>query len=101
LCLLSYIYLEKYIKIKIPWKDIFKLVIAGFLSIFVVYTLSTQTENLMIDFILGALGGIIYLLILVPLRFYKSEDVNILNIVAEKFPKFKKEIDLIIKIFLR
>jgi O-antigen/teichoic acid export membrane protein len=97
LCLISYIYIRRYVKIKLSWLDSFRLVVAGLVSLFIVYFLSTITEGLIIDIILVVLGGIVYLLLLVPLRFYKEEDVRLLNMVSERFPRFKRYINFLIK----
>jgi len=98
LFLLSYIYLRKHLKIKLPFKDATKSIISGLIAVSVVYLLSTITEGLLINVVLIILGTIVYLLLLVLLKFYKEEDVKILKIVSEKFPRFKKHLNMIAKI---
>lgn len=92
----SHFYLKKYVKMKLPWNDTFKLAMSGLLSLFVVYLFSTLVKGLIIDFVLVAIGVVIYLLALVPLRFYNEEDVKLLNIVSEKFPRLKKHVDFVV-----
>jgi hypothetical protein len=43
-------------------------------------------------------GSIVYLALLVLFGFYKEEDVKLLNMTSEKFPKLKRYVDFIIKI---
>jgi len=82
----------------LPWKDIGKLAVAGLTSLFAVYSLSIFTTGLLLDIALIVFGATVYLLLLVPLKFYAEEDVRMLSIMAERFPKIKKYVDIFIKI---
>jgi O-antigen/teichoic acid export membrane protein len=98
MCLTSYIYLRKYIKINLPFMDSFKIVISGVASLFVLYLLSTITQGFIVNIILVCFGSIVYLALLILFGFYKEEDVKLLNMTSEKFPKLKRYVDFIIKI---
>ena len=98
LFLLSYFHIKKHLKLKLPWKDTLKSVISGLIAVAVIYTLARFAEGLIVDALLFAFGGLIYLLLLIPFRFYKPEDIKILKFVSDRFPRFRKQINLLSKL---
>jgi len=89
--ILGYYFIRKILDLKIQWRNLFKVVISSvvFLSFLLFSDLSEV--SLFIKISIALLGGVVYLLVLIPLRFYKSEDVRILTIFAEKSPLFRKQ----------
>lgn len=101
LCLLSYFYIRKHIEINFPLKDMLKLIIATAIPLSIIYFLSIATsgyKGIIIDLFLLAVGAVIYLLLLIPIRFYREEDVRLLKRVEERFPRFKKPIGFMIRL---
>jgi O-antigen/teichoic acid export membrane protein len=87
---LSFFYLRKFITIILPLKTILKLVVASLVSLAFLYLVTRFTSGIL-SFCLAIIAGIIYLAILLPLKFYSKEDIEIIKYAAEKLP-FKKRI---------
>lgn len=87
---LSLFYLKKFITLTIPLKTIFKLLISSLASLAFLYLVTNFTSGIL-SFCLAIIAGIIYLAILLPLRFYSKEDVEVIKYAAEKLP-FKRRI---------
>ncbi|MEM5879101.1 MAG: oligosaccharide flippase family protein [Candidatus Aenigmatarchaeota archaeon] len=97
LTLLSFFYLRKNLKIKFPLKNMIKCLVAVFVSILFLYITTGFTASLITGIPLAIIAGLIYLEILILLRFYVKEDVKILEFFASKSPVFKKEISFLAK----
>jgi len=91
LSIISYFYIKKFLNVEMPKKDFMKILISSLISFVFLYFTTKITSGLLIDFILLIIAGVLYVNLLLPLRFYKREDVKILEFIANKLPKFKKE----------
>lgn len=97
--ILGYYFIKKTLKLKIDWRNLFKLTLPlCFLSLFF-YLIDTIQTSLLIKIILTIFGGFIYLLVLIPLKFYKKEDVKILHIIFERLPMMRKQFLVLLKWF--
>jgi hypothetical protein len=65
-------------------------VVASLVSLAFLYLVTRFTSGIL-SFCLAIIAGIIYLAILLPLKFYSKEDIEIIKYAAEKLP-FKKRI---------
>jgi O-antigen/teichoic acid export membrane protein len=88
---ISYFYIKKFLNVEMPKKDFTKILISSLIAFVFLYFTAKITSGLLIDFILLIIAGVLYVNLLLPLRFYKREDVKILEFIANKLPKFKKE----------
>ncbi|MGC8993682.1 MAG: oligosaccharide flippase family protein [Candidatus Aenigmatarchaeota archaeon] len=100
LTFVSYFFIRKFLQVSLPKKDFLKILISSFLSFIFLYYSASLTSGLLIDFLLLAIAGLFYLFILLLLRFYKREDVRVLEFISERIPVFKKELNSI-KNFLK
>lgn len=96
---LSYLYLNRFLKLKLPVKNYFKVLIgSALLFLFFIATKDFQT-NFLMKIIFIIIGLIIYILVLFPMRFYEREDVKTLQIISKKSPnRFRRYIDILSKI---
>jgi O-antigen/teichoic acid export membrane protein len=101
LSLLSFFFMKKFLKITLPWKNLWKIVIASSISFSFLYFAVSLTSGLLIGIIFAIIAGIIYLAVLIPLRFYSKEDVETLEFISAKLPLFKKQISFLIKFLSR
>jgi hypothetical protein len=89
---LGYHFIKKLTLLKINWKNLFKLILAFLLVLTFFKVADIIQANLIIKILFAILGGVSYLLALIPLRFYTKEDVRILSIISEKLPFGKKQL---------
>jgi O-antigen/teichoic acid export membrane protein len=99
LALLSYFFIKKRLKKVLPSKSILKLIVASLISLAVLYFLASFTEGILYGLIFSLISGLIYLSVLIPMKFYTREDVKILELFANKSPIFRKQIRQFLKIF--
>lgn len=95
LSFLSFYYIKKYLRFNIPLTDIKKLFIGGIISFIFLFFMSFFIENPFLVIILFAVSCLIYLTVLIPLRFYNRDDITFINFIEKKSPVFKKQIKLI------
>jgi O-antigen/teichoic acid export membrane protein len=95
----SLYYLRKIATIKIPVFNILKIIFAVLLWLIVFSFVSNLTSNNILELILLIISALIYPIILLPLKFYKKEDIKILEYVKKHVPSFGKPlVDILIKI---
>lgn len=95
LAILSFFYIRKYLKIKLPLKSAIKTIIAGLVSLSFLYIITSFTTGFLVGIPLAMIAGLIYLEVLILLKFYIKEDVRILEILASKSPLFRKQISFL------
>jgi hypothetical protein len=98
LSIVSYFYIRKFLNVELPKKDFLKIFVSSVIAFTFLYFTSKLTSSLLIDFILLVFATLLYFFILIPLRFYKNEDVKVLEFIGNKFPAFKREILIVAKI---
>jgi O-antigen/teichoic acid export membrane protein len=92
LMIVSYLYLIKHIPIKFPWKDFSKILFSTFIFLSINYMSKIIFKSLFIKIIIIFFTGIFYIFTLIPLKFYKKDDIELLNHISKKLPKFFKGI---------
>jgi stage V sporulation protein B len=92
LSIVSYLYIKKFLNVEIPKKDFAKILISSLISFTFLYLTTKITSGILIDLILLVFAGAIYLFTLALLKFYKREDVKILEFIEERMPILKKTI---------
>jgi len=92
LALVSFLWLKKLLKLRLPWGNIGKLLLSIFLSFGVLYAIMPFAQNLLVKIIFGCLTLLLYLMVLFPLKFYTIDDVKILDFIIDRSPILKKEI---------
>jgi len=92
LSIVSYFYIKKFLRVEMPKKDFTKILISSLISFAFLYLTAKTTSGILIDFILLVFAGVIYLFTLALLKFYKREDVKILEFFEERTPILKKAI---------
>lgn len=90
--LLSFFFLKRYLTLVLPWKSIFKVILSTAVLLVVFFVLDALTYNTLIKLTIALLVSPVYLLALIPLRFYEEEDVKLVKLLAAKAPVFKKQL---------
>lgn len=88
--LLSYYFVKKIIKLKIQPRSLIKIVLSSLIFFSFLFVADISQFDLAIKILFVLVGGIFYLLVLVPLKFYRKEDVQLLDFIAKRLPVFKK-----------
>ena len=86
--ILGYFYLEKSLLFKVPLIPISKAVLSSSLSFLLLYYLTRFTSGIT-DYLLVLFSGAVYLIVLYFMKFYRKEDVRILEIGMEKISFLK------------
>jgi O-antigen/teichoic acid export membrane protein len=97
LALLSFLCMRKYLELTLPWKNLAKPLIASSASFGFLYLTTSLTSGLAVGLALAGVAGLIYLAVLVPMRFYTPEDVKILEFVSHRSPLFKRQLSSLAK----
>jgi len=92
LALLSFFYTRKFLKLDFHWKNIMKLIVPTLISFGFLYLVTRFTQGLFIGIIFAVISCLIYLVILIPLKFYTIDDIKILDFLIKRTPILKKEI---------
>jgi O-antigen/teichoic acid export membrane protein len=92
LSIVSYFYIKKFLRVEMPKKDFTKILISSLISFAFLYLTTKITYGILIDFILVVFAGAIYLFTLALLKFYKRDDLRILEFFEERTPILKKTI---------
>jgi O-antigen/teichoic acid export membrane protein len=92
LALSSFFYTRRFLKSNFHWKNIMKLIMSTLISFSFLYLVTRFTQGLFIGIIFAVISCLIYLLILVPLKFYTIDDIKILDFLIKRAPILKKEI---------
>ncbi len=92
LTILSFFYLRKFLKITLSLIDAMKIIFSSLVSFSFLRLVTNFTSGLLIGILLAIVAGIFYLALLVPLRFYKKEDVKNLRFILSKSPFLKKKL---------
>ncbi|MCC5994088.1 MAG: oligosaccharide flippase family protein [Candidatus Aenigmarchaeota archaeon] len=92
LSIVSYFYIKKFLNVEIPKKDFMKILISSLISFAFLYLTTKITFGTLIDLILLLFAVAIYLFALALLKFYKKEDVKVLEFFEERTPILKKTI---------
>ena len=94
----SFIYLRKILKFDIPLRSIRKIIVANIVSLGILYVLSNFAPNILIGTLYTILVGVFYLVLLLFLRFYTIDDINLINAVSNHIPIGKSLVNNLIKI---
>jgi O-antigen/teichoic acid export membrane protein len=95
---LSCIFVKRYIPLKFPKKTILKLLaVSAILYAFIQIT-SPFVKDMVSGMVIVAAGALLYLLILVPLKFYTKDDIRILNFIAVRSPVLRKQLTKLVEI---
>jgi O-antigen/teichoic acid export membrane protein len=88
---LSIFFTHKHLKINFQWSSFGKIFVASLIFISILYFITSFVSGLLYGVILTLIAGLIYLFILIPMKFYIREDVRILETLGEQSPIFKKQ----------
>lgn len=90
--IISLFFIKKFIGFEFRLIDIFKLLLAGFLSFGFVFILSKILNNIFFLLILFVVALFSYFSVLIPLRFYTKEDIKIIRVASKKIPIFRRQL---------
>jgi uncharacterized membrane protein len=79
----------------LPLKSAIKCIAAVSISLSFLYATTFFTTGLLIGIPLAIVAGLIYLIVLIWMKFYIKEDVRILETFASKSPFFKEQISFL------
>lgn len=100
LFLLSFLFTKKYLSIQFRWSEISKIVFSSSILFLLIYIFDMVFHGFLVKIIFAIFSLLIYFLIFVPLKFYKKEDIQILQFFAERSPKKIKQIIIKLSRFL-
>jgi O-antigen/teichoic acid export membrane protein len=83
----SYFFLRKSISITFPWKPLFKVLIATLAFLAMLYLIDLIPTATIFKIIPVGVSAIGYLLLLLPLRFYKKQDIKTLEMISTYLPE--------------
>lgn len=97
----SFAYLKKILKFDIPWRNISKLLLANAISFGILYLLSNFAPNIWIGIAFTLITGLSYLILLLVLRFYTRDDIELINRLIVHLPAVKNLSKILIRIISR
>jgi len=89
-CSASMLYLNKLIKMSIEWMSMLKVVVGVFIFTAIIFGMDAVIEDKMVKIVGVGFSLMLYLLVMIPLRFYKREDLRILEFMSTKSPVGKR-----------
>ncbi len=96
---LSLFFIKKFLQFRLPWKDIGKLIISSIIIFSFLFYMIRITQGLIFGIILAIISGLIYLLLLIPLKFYNKQDLVLFNFIIKRLPILRKETKKILDYF--
>lgn len=91
LTLVGYYYLKKHLPFDIQFKNIFKIVFSLLVFLGLLYVADVIVYNFFVKLAIAFIAGLVYLIVLIPLKFYSVEDIKIINAVGEKIPTYLRK----------
>jgi O-antigen/teichoic acid export membrane protein len=98
---LSYFFIRKYLKISLPLGNVGKLFAASSVSLTVLYFATSFTQGLLPGLIFAFISGLIYLSVLIPMKFYIKEDARVLELLSTQSPILRKQFSQLSKLLSR
>ena len=95
--LLNFTFLRKHLKIIFFIKDFLKVLISTLIIATILIFVEPSVHNSFTIFILMIPIGLLYLILLFLMKFYRKEDVMILKFFGRNFPIIKKYVLLIVE----
>jgi O-antigen/teichoic acid export membrane protein len=97
--LLSFYFINEKLDISIS-VDVIGKIFGGLAAAFLfLFLMKPIIPNIWIAGIFSGLSGLIYLLVLLKLKFFRKEDLNIIDYMIERIPIFKKEMEILKEMF--
>lgn len=100
-CIASGVYLRNFMGLRIDVKSIGKIFVATAIFSAVIFGIDKIVDSTILKFVAVVLGLFMYLIILIPLRYYKKEDLRILDTLQRRMPVGKSVLRRIYKIIER
>lgn len=89
---ISYHFIKKILNLKIRWTNLLKVVTSSIIFSFFLLLSDLLEVPLIIKILVALSGSIVYLVVLIPLRFYIQEDIRVLEFIATRITFSKKQI---------
>jgi hypothetical protein len=89
---ISFLFVRQYLDIKMPVKCIGKILAATSVSLLFMFLMKPLTSSFLIAGIFFGIGGLIYLVVLLKMNFYVKEDLQVLDMFAERSPALRNYI---------
>ena len=83
----SFYFLKKNLNLKIPLKDLGKIVLSSIIFFAIIQISHEFIISFLVKIGIALIAGILYLLALIPMNFYKESDVDIIRSFGKIFPK--------------
>lgn len=90
--ILSFLYIRKFLRIEFFVHDTLKILFSSLLIILVFFILQNYIQTILAAILFSIGAGLIYLMVLWLLKFYKMEDIRILEFFSERIPVISKYI---------
>lgn len=98
---LSYFYLQKLIKISIPYTSIGKLVVSTLVAIAALLWLDSINSGLIWAIISAVISGVIYIISIIATRFFEKTDINLFKDLVMKIPFLKRYFNIVINLLYK
>jgi len=99
--LVSFFYLRKFLKLKLPWNSVGRLMVSTFISFGLLYAVMSIFHGLLMGIVFGCIALLLYVMILLPLRFFTKDDLKILDFLIERSPILNKQISKLREFLLK
>lgn len=89
LFVLSIYYLRKYLKFKLNWIEISKMIGSSFIFVLFIFIADSLSIPNIIKYLIGAVGFLSYFVSLIFMKFFTKNDVRVLEILGDKISFLK------------
>lgn len=86
---ITFIYVKKHLTIKLPVKCIVKVLFGTAISLLFLFAFRPLITNFYVAAIFVIIASLIYLAVLLPIKFYTKEDLKVLDFMIERTPVSK------------
>lgn len=101
LVLTSYFYLRRKINLKVDWSAIGKILLATLVFTAIAYPLNLILHGTVLKLLAIAIGAVAYLLVMVPLGYYSSDEIRILRHLSSRSKRMRGKLEPIEKFLSR
>ena len=89
----SFLYLRRHIGLRAGKKDLLKILIGTFVFVAITFPMNAIIASIGLKVALALFAGIVYLAVLIPLRYYSKDDIEILRYLTSKSKRLKKSFE--------
>ena len=88
----SYLYLRRAIHLEVDWAAMAKISVATLIFAAFMYALSAVFTSMTAKVVVILLGAVVYFAVLLPLRYYSTDELNIIRYLASRSKSMKRRL---------